>query len=1089
VYGRDDDREAIINLLLTDDSNGNNICVVPIVGMAGIGKTTLAQVVYNDDRVKEHFEFAAWICVSEEFDVCRLTRTVLEAVTSISCDIKDLNLLQLKLKENLTGKKFLLVLDDVWNESYTRWEALRRPFNSGGQGSKIIVTTRNENVASVMRTVPIHYLKQLTDEDCWLLFAKHAFENGSFDAHAILEGIGRDIVKKCKGLPLAAKTLGCLLRFKQDAEEWDKILRSDIWEFSDDESNILPALRISYHYLPSHLKRCFAYCSIFPKDYEFKKEQLIQLWMAEDLLQHPKKNKRMEEVGDEYFHELLSRSFFQRSGGEKLCFVMHDLINDLAKFVSGELCFRLEDANSQEISEKTRHLSYVMALEDLFKRFEIFYKAKCLRTFLPLYLPDEFYCLSNKVQHDLLIKLKCMRVLSLSNYHSISELPDSIGELIHLRYLDLSRTLIKRLSESVSTLYNLQTLKLAYCYRLRQLPMGMHNLINLRHLDINGTCVEEMPTQMGKLESLQTLSTFIVGKEKGIKIGELGKLSNLRGTLCIKKLKNVVSANDACEAKLKDKKYLEGLDLEWGFGNTDDSKRERYVLEKLVPHTNLKKLQIHNYGGTRFPDWLGNHSFCSMVSVSLHNCENCFMLPPLGQLPSLKQLSIEGFDGVVTVGPEFYGNGSQPFLSLEILKFSWMSAWEEWYSFGFEDERIRAFPRLQELHIESCQSLIGSFPKTLPSLRKLVIEYCEQLVSPLPRAPAIRELELVKCDMVVLQELPCTLHSLKMKGCQFVVESLLKEISTQIQACPRRLDISDCSSLISFPGGCLPTTLSFLSIKNCEKLEFPVQPYHTSLEHLLIADSCDSLRSFPLDFFPKLNSLTIGRSRSLRLLSVSEGPHQVLASLTYLKIQGCSNFVSFPRGGLSAPNLSDFWVVGCENLTSLPEQMHVLLPSLRELRVSGCPKLEFFPEGGLPSSLSSLYIGDCNKLIAHRMTWNLKSLPLFSFGISGECENVKLFPEEELLPSTITYLSIFGLSSLETLDGTGLQHLTSLRTLIINGCPGLQSMPEKGLPMSLVELVIRRCPLLRERCRREKGEDWPKIAHISCIEIEDDSTS
>ena len=190
MYGRDDDREAIINLLLSDDSNGNNICVVPIVGMAGIGKTTLAQVVYNDDRVKEHFEFAAWICVSEEFDVCRLTRTVLEAVTSISCDIKDLNLLQLKLKENLTGKKFLLVLDDVWNESYTRWEALRRPFNSGGHGSKIIVTTRNENVASVMRTVPIHYLNQLTDEDCWLLFAKHAFENGSFDAHAILEGIG-----------------------------------------------------------------------------------------------------------------------------------------------------------------------------------------------------------------------------------------------------------------------------------------------------------------------------------------------------------------------------------------------------------------------------------------------------------------------------------------------------------------------------------------------------------------------------------------------------------------------------------------------------------------------------------------------------------------------------------------------------------------------------------------------------------------------------------------------------------------------------------------------------------------------------------
>lgn len=416
-----------------------------------------------------------------------------------------------------------------------------------------------------------------------------------------------------------------------------------------------------------------------------------------------------------------------------------------------------------------------------------------------------------------------------------------------------------------------------------------------------------------------------------------------------------------------------------------------------------------------------------------------------------------------------------------------MSAWEEWCSIGVEDE-CRAFPRLQELHLESCQSLIGSLPKKLPSLRKLVIEYCEQLVSPLPKAPAIRELELIKCDTVVLHELPRTLHSLKIKGCQVVVQSFLEMV--EVQACPRRLDISDCSSLTSFPGGCLPTTLSFLSIKNCEKLEFPVQHYHTSLKHLLIVDSCDSLRYFPLDFFPNLNSLIIVRNKSFRFFTLSEGPCKVLASINYLKIRSCPKFISFPRGGLSAPNLTDLWVEECENLTSLPEGMHSILPSLRELRISGCPKVESFPEGGLPSCLSSLYIGGCNKLIARRWEWHLQNLPLLtSFGIFDENENLKSFPEEELLPSTLTYLSMFGLSCLKNLDGRGLQHLTSLTTLVVSGCPELQAMPEEGLPMSLVDLIIRRCPMLRERCQREKGEDWPKIAHISCIQMDDNSTA
>jgi hypothetical protein len=183
IFGRDGDKEKTISLLLSDDATDNeNLCVIPIVGMGGIGKTTLAKLVYKDQRVKEHFDIQAWVSVSDEFDLFRITKTVIEAVTSSICDMKDLNLLQVTLHDKLMGKKFLLVLDDVWNENYADWKVLSSPFKSGARGSIIIVTTRNDSVASIMRTIPSHHLKKLGEENCWSLFAKHAFHDNNSNA-------------------------------------------------------------------------------------------------------------------------------------------------------------------------------------------------------------------------------------------------------------------------------------------------------------------------------------------------------------------------------------------------------------------------------------------------------------------------------------------------------------------------------------------------------------------------------------------------------------------------------------------------------------------------------------------------------------------------------------------------------------------------------------------------------------------------------------------------------------------------------------------------------------------------------------------
>ncbi|MCH79431.1 CC-NBS-LRR resistance protein [Trifolium medium] len=1085
MVGRKDDKETIMNMLLSESgTSNNNIGVVAILGMGGVGKTTLAQLVYNDEKVQQHFDIKAWSCVSEDFDILRVTKTLLESVTSRPCESNNLDFLRVELKQNLRGKRFLFVLDDLWNDNYNDWDELVTPMVRGNCGSRVIITTRQQKVAEVACTFPIHKLELLSDEDSWSLLSMHAFGSGDCCSNKWpnLEAIGRKIAKKCGGLPIAAKTLGGLLRSKVDTKEWTAILNSDIWSLPN--NNILPALLLSYQYLPSQLKRCFAYCSIFPKDYPLDRKQLVLLWMAEGFLDHSQDEKSMEEVGEDCFVELLSRSLIQQLSGDsrEQKFVMHDLVNDLATIVSGKSSYRLECGGV--ISENVRHLSYVQEQYDISKKFKIFYKLKCLRSFLPIGSWRTHNYLSQKVVDDLLPTLGSLRVLSLSKYCNITMLPDSIGNLVQLRYLDLSHTKIKTLPDTICNLSYLQTLNLASCIHLTELPEHVGKLINLRHLDLNLTNIAEMPKQIVELENLQTLSIFVVGKKNvGLSVKELGRFRKLRGKLVIKNLNNVVDIEEAWDTNLKSKEHIEDLTLHWG-DETDDSVKGKDVLDMLQPSGNLKKMSIKLYGGTSFPNWLGNSSFSNMVSLSISNCAYCVTLPSLGKLPSLKDLQIYDMKILETIGPEFYGmegrgsNSSfQPFPSLEKLVFENMPNWKQWLPI---QDGIFPFPRLKTLMIFKCSELRGHLPSHLSSIEDIDLHGCDRLLATphtLHWLSSVKNINIMG-DLLSTESSQCSWlesdSSCLLQGIRIIFFDTIFSLPKLIMrsTCLQYLDLFSIPSLTTFPVDGLPTSLKSLYISGCNKLSFLPPETHknyTSLLHLALENSCDALTSFPLDGFPMLQSLYLQNCRSLESFFISESSLHRPSTLQTLSVSGC------------------------DKLRSLPQRMGTLT-TLEQMTLLDLPQLELpLCEGSfLPPKLRSISIISVRKTTLPVTKWGLQRLTALSkLSIGGDDNDdiVNSLLKVPMLPISLEFLEINNLSKIKSLEGKGIRHLSSLKTLSFlncrrleslakvtlpssletlefKDCLRLESLPEDNLPSSLDLLNIERCPLLEESVKQ-----------------------
>ncbi|KAL0421959.1 UNVERIFIED_CONTAM: putative late blight resistance proteinR1A-10 [Sesamum latifolium] len=311
----------------------SNLDIISIVGMGGIGKTTLARNLYNDRLIEDHFDTRAWVVVSQDYNVQDLFMIlVISTMGKDGSEVHEKSVEELadRLYKNLKGRRYLIVMDDIWD--IKAWDDVKRFFPDDNNSSRVILTTRQSEVAIYANPgSPIHHMSLLSPEASWDLLRETVF--GQEDGPCESEKIGRAIAENCKGLPLAIVVVGGLLSRDIKGENWEHIAQDVNSAIArNDGDHFMEILSLSYNSLPHHLKPCFLYMGVFPEDYEIFVSQLIKLWVAEGFIK-PRTPKSLEELAEDYLSDLINRSLVEvrrrKHNGEIKTLIIHDMLREL----------------------------------------------------------------------------------------------------------------------------------------------------------------------------------------------------------------------------------------------------------------------------------------------------------------------------------------------------------------------------------------------------------------------------------------------------------------------------------------------------------------------------------------------------------------------------------------------------------------------------------------------------------------------------------------------------------------------------------------------------------------------------------------